>query len=426
VSGGAQARAGKPGQPGTADIDVEAVRRRFPALATGGAGGSGEGAIVAELDNAATTHKPQAVLDALIDFYRHHNANVHRAVHRRAREATEAYEGSRRRVARFLGAESGEVVFTRNATEAMNLVARSFVEPRLAAGDRIVVTQLEHHSNLVPWQQVCARTGATLEILPVDERGRLPLPAALPARTRFVAATRVSNAIGTLVDTEALVALARGAGAPVLLDISQSAGHLPLDAGTREADFVAFSAHKLYGPMGLGILRGRRAHLESMQPMNFGGDMVTTVRSRDAEWQPPPQRFEPGTPAAAEAAAFAPALDLIEELTLPAIRRHELTLLERLLEGLAAVEGVRVIGPPTAAERSGAVSFVIEGGDTLVAASVLDLAGVAVRAGLHCAEPLLTALGCGPTLRASVAVYTAAAEIDRLLDALPGAVSASR
>ena len=411
------ARAGA-GAGAAAGFDVEAVRRRFPALAGGAA--------TAELDNAATTHKPQVVLDALVAFYREHNANVHRAVHRRAREATEAYEGSRRRVARFLGAEAGEVVFTRNATEAINLVARSFVEPRLQTGDRVVVTQLEHHSNLVPWQQVCARTGATLEILPVDGQGRLAIPAALPERTRFVAATRVSNAIGTIVDVEALVALAHRSGAPVLLDVAQSAGHLPLDAGTQQADFVALSAHKLYGPMGLGVLRGRRARLEEMQPMNFGGDMVTTVRSRDAEWQPPPARFESGTPAAAEAAAFAPALALIDELTLPAIRAHELELLERLLEGLRRVEGVRVVGPPAAAERSGAVAFVVEGGDVLVAASVLDMAGVAVRAGLHCAEPLLTALGCGPTLRASVAVYTTADEIDRLLDALPGAVSAAR
>jgi cysteine desulfurase/selenocysteine lyase len=413
-------RAASAGAGAAAGFDVEAVRRRFPALA------GDAGTAIAELDNAATTHKPQAVLDALVAFYREHNANVHRAVHRRAREATEAYEGSRRKVARFLGAEAGEVVFTRNATEAINLVARSFAEPRLARGDRVVVTQLEHHSNLVPWQQVCARTGATLEILPVDAQGRLAVPASLPERTRFVAATRVSNAVGTIVDTAALVALAHGAGAPILLDVAQSAGHLPLDAGTREADFVALSAHKLYGPMGLGVLRGRRARLEEMQPVNFGGDMVTTVRSRDAEWQPPPARFESGTPAAAEAAAFAPALALLDELTLPAIRAHELELLERLLEGLRRVDGVRVVGPPTAAERSGAVAFVIEGGDVLVAASVLDLAGVAVRAGLHCAEPLLMALGCGPTLRASVAVYTTADEIDRLLDALPAAVSAAR
>lgn len=398
-------------------MNVEEVRRRFPALAAGA---------IAELDNAATTHKPQAVIDTLVAFYRDHNANVHRAVHRRAREATEAYEGGRRRVARFLGAETGEIVFTRNATEAINLVARSFVEPRLAEGDHVVVTQLEHHSNLVPWQQLCARRGATLTILPVDARGRLAIPQALPARTRFVAATRVSNAIGTIVDTTALVALAHRAGATVLLDVAQSAGHLPPDAGTRDADFLAFSAHKLYGPLGLGVLRGRREHLAAMQPIVFGGDMVTTVRAQEAEWQPPPVRFEAGTPAAAEVAAFAPALDLLDELTLPAIRTHELALLEHLLEGLREVAGVRVVGPDTAAERSGSVSFVIEGGDSQVAATVLDLAGVAVRAGLHCAEPLLAALDCGPTLRASVAVYTTHAEIDRLLGALPGAVSAAR
>ena len=378
------------------------------------------------LDSAATAQKPQAVIDAITQAYSRDYATVHRGVYERSATMTDAYERSRAAASNLIGGQPNELIFTRGATEAINLVARSFAEPRLARGDRVVVTQLEHHSNLVPWQQVCARTGATLEILPVDAQGRLPLPASLPERTRFVAATRVSNAVGTIVDTAALVALAHGAGAPILLDVAQSAGHLPLDAGTREADFVALSAHKLYGPMGLGVLRGRRARLEQMPPMNFGGDMVTTVRSRDAEWQPPPARFESGTPAAAEAAAFAPALALLDELTLPAIRAHELELLERLLEGLRRVDGVRVVGPPTAAERSGAVAFVIEGGDVLVAASVLDLAGVAVRAGLHCAEPLLMALGCGPTLRASVAVYTTTDEIDRLLDALPAAVSAAR
>jgi len=423
VSGSARtsgASGGAAGASGTesAALDVAAVRGRFPALA-------GD-APAAELDNAATTHKPQAVLDALLSFYREHNANVHRAAHRRARAATEAYEGARRRVARFLGAESGEIVFLRNATEAINLVARSHLEPRLARGDRVVVTQLEHHSNLVPWQQVCARTGAELVILPVNACGRLAVPASLPERTRLVAATRVSNAIGTIVDTGALVDRAHRAGAAVLLDLSQAAGHLPLDDGSREADFLAFSAHKLYGPMGLGVLRGRREHLEAMQPVAFGGEMVSRVGARQAEWQPPPLRFEPGTPAAAEAAAFVPALDLLDELTLPAIRRHELALLERLLAGLGRVPGVRVVGPPAAAERSGSVAFVVEGGDSLVAASVLDLAGVAVRAGFHCAEPLLAALGCGPALRASVAAYTEPAEIDRLLEALPGAVSAAR
>ncbi len=398
-------------------MDAVAVRARFPALT---------GLDEAPLDNAATTHRPAAVLEALTAFYVLANANVHRATHRRARAATEAYEGARRRVARFLRAAPGEVVFTRNATEAINLAARGWLEPRLAAGDVVVVTALEHHSNLVPWQQVCARTGARLVSLPVDARGRLEMPARLPPRTRLLAATRVSNALGTIVDTTELVARAQAAGAAVLLDITQAAGHLPLDEGSERADFLALSAHKMYGPMGLGVLRGRAQLLAETVPTNFGGEMVRSVRSDGADFQPPPLRFEAGTPPAAEAAAFVAALDLIDELGLEAIRAHELRLLERLLAGLAAIEGVTVVGPPTARERSGAVSFTLAGGDVQTAATVLDLCGVAVRAGTHCAEPLLHALGCGPTLRASVALYNQPADIDRLLSALPEALAAAR
>jgi len=398
-------------------MSVEALRQRFPALADGDE---------AALDNAATTHKPAAVLEALQHFYREHNANVHRASHRRARQATEAYEGARRRVARFLRAEPGEIVFTRNATEAINLVARSFVEPRLRPGDALAVTALEHHSNLVPWQQLAARAGASLAVLPVTPDGRLVDDAPLPARCRLLAATRVSNALGTLVDTERLVARAHAAGVPVLLDVTQAAGHLPMDAGSEQADFLALSAHKMYGPLGLGVLRGRAAHLAAMEPVTFGGEMVASVRQHDASWQAPPRRFEAGTPPAAEAAAFVPALDLLDEAGLPAIRAHELSLLEQLLAGLAAVEGCRVVGPPRAAQRSGSVSLVIEGGDVTVAAAVLDLQGVAVRAGFHCAEPLLAGLGCGPTLRASVALYSSRQDVERFLAALPDAISASR
>jgi len=405
-----------------APFDAEAVRARFPALA----GGAGHADVEVALDNAATTHRPQAVLDALAHAYREHNANVHRASHRTARLATEGYERARRAVARFLGAEAGEVVFTRNATEAINLVARSFAEPRTGRDDVIVVSALEHHSNLVPWQQLCKRTGARLHVLPVDSDGLLVEPWSLPARTRLLALTRVSNALGTIVDTTAAVARAHSAGVPVLLDISQSAAHLPADEGTRAADFLAFSAHKAYGPFGLGVLRGRAAHLAAMEPVSFGGEMVSVVNQHDATWQAPPLRFEAGTPPVAEAIAFVVALELLDELTLPAIRAHELPLLARLLDGVACLEHVRVVGPPRAEQHSGAVSLAIDGGDVQLAAGVLDLQGIAVRAGFHCAQPLLEGLGCGPTLRASVAVYTNAQDIDALLAALPHAVAASR
>jgi len=396
---------------------VAALRERFPAVASSS---------VASLDNAATTHRPRAVLDALERFYRETNANVHRANHSLGRAATEAYEGARRRVARFLDGAPEEVVFTRNATEAVNLVARSFVEPRVGPGDAVVVTALEHHSNLVPWQQVARRTGARLAVLDVDAEGRLVEPFDLPADARFLAATRVSNAVGTIVPTDRLVATARGRGVPVLLDVTQSAGHLPLDEGSRRADFLALSAHKMYGPMGLGVLRGRAELLGAMDPWLFGGEMVESVDQASARWRDPPWRFEAGTPAAAPAAAFVPALDLLDEVGLEAIRAHELGLLEELVGALAEVEGVRLVGPATAAERSGAVSFTVDGGDVHVAAAVLDMEGVAVRAGWHCAEPLLRRLVGGPTLRASVALYSSPADLARLVEALPGAVAACR
>jgi cysteine desulfurase/selenocysteine lyase len=260
----------------------------------------------------------------------------------------------------------------------------------------------------------------------VDASGRLPVPDALPARTRLLAATRVSNALGTLVDTARLVALGQAAGAAVLLDLAQAAGHLPLDEGSRQADFLALSAHKMYGPMGLGVLVARGERADELAPVTFGGEMVTSVSFREAHFQPPPLRFEPGTPPVAEAHAFTAALDLIDEIGLPALREHERGLLERLIAGLSDVPGVRLVGPERAEERSGAVAWALSEGDPLIAAAVLDAADVAVRAGYHCAEPLHHALGLGPTLRASVAAYSTYDDVERLLAALPDAVSASR
>lgn len=396
---------------------VSEARRLFPAL---------HGGELVPLDNAATTHRPQAVLDALQAFYLHSNANVHRANHRLGMAATAAYEGARSRVARFVGAEPEEVVFTRNATDAINLAARGFVEAMVGEGDAIVVTALEHHSNLVPWQQVCRRTGARLAVLDIDERGVLREPIELPADAAFVAATRVSNALGTIVPTDRLVAAAAARGIPVLLDVTQSVQHLPLDAGSREADFLVFSAHKMYGPMGLGVLIGRHGVLDRTEPVVFGGEMVDTVEQHDARWQRPPLRFEAGTPAAAAAGAFVPALDLIDELGFDAIRAHERNLLDQLLEGLHALDDVIVLGPPGTVERSGSVSLAIPDGDVHVAGTVLDMAGVAVRAGWHCAEPLLRRMGSGPTLRASLALYNTADDVDRLLAVLPEALAACR
>lgn len=410
--------AGSAGPAGETGLQPGAsARSRFPALVVDDQ---------VPLDNAATTHRPQSVLDALQHFYLATNGNVHRAAHRAGQGATAAYEGARSRVARFLEASAEQVVFTRNATESINLVARGYVEPRVGPGDVLVVTALEHHSNLVPWQEVCRRTGAGLHVLPVDDQGRLLPVEQLPANARFLAATRVSNALGTVVDTASLVAMAHRQGVPVLLDVTQAVGHLPLDDGSREAEFLALSAHKTYGPMGVGVLRGTLQALEDTQPVVFGGEMVSSVDQHGARFQPPPLRFEAGTPAAASAAAFAPALDLLEELGLAAVRAHELALLERLLAGLALLEGLQLVGPVTAAERSGSVSLAIPGGDVHVAATVLDLQGVAVRAGFHCAEPLLQRMGQGPTLRASLACYSTESDVDRFLAALPEALAACR
>ena len=397
---------------------VADLRSRFPALADGSH---------VPLDNAATTHRPQAVLDAIEAFYRESNANVHRANHRLGMAATEAYEGARRRVARFLEARPEEVVFTRNATEAINLVARSFVEPRLERG-----RPRGGHGPRAPQQP-----GALAGGLPPDgrepgrARRRRPGPAgralgaprghALPGCD-----SRVQRDRDPRRHRRCWCSFAHEQGVPVLLDVSQSVGHLPLDEGSRQADFLALSGHKMYGPMGVGVLRGRSEHLQSMQPVMFGGDMVDRVEQDSASWQEPPVRFEAGTPAVAPVAALPPALDLLDEAGLAAIRAHELALLERLLDGVARVDGVQVVGPPTAAERSGTVSLAVPGGDPHVAATLLDLAGVAVRSGLHCAEPLLRRLGCGPTIRASLALYTSAEDVDRLLEALPEAVAGSR
>jgi len=408
--------------PGTDALDLAQVRARFGGLPDD----------EALLDNAATTRAPRAVLDALVRAHEAWGTNVHRAVHRRAREATEAFEGARRRLARFLGAEPDEVVFTRNATDAINLVARAFVRPRLAPGDEVVVTALEHHSNLVPWQRVCAETGAVLRALPVDGQGRLdaPLePHAHGARTAFLAATCVSNAVGTIVPVDALVEEARDAEVPVLLDATQAIAHLPLGEGARAADFVALSGHKTYGPGGVGALRGRRARLLGMEPVTFGGEMVDDVQPRAARFTAPPLRFEAGTPNVAAVCALPAALEMIASLGAGAIRAHERSLLARLVDGLDALDGVEVVGPRALDARSGVVSFVARGADAQTVAAVLDAAGVAVRAGWHCAQPLLEdgggGLGCGPTVRASVAVHTAPWEIDRLLETLPEALAAA-
>jgi len=389
-------------------FDVGRVRAEFPLLARNGS--------LAYLDSAATAQKPRAVLEAMDRFQRERYGPIARGVHRLAAEATAAYEGARERVARFVGASPGEIVFTRGTTEAVNLVAWSFLRPRLAAGDEIVVTELEHHSNLVPWQLAAEASGARLVAVPIDGRGDVPVEAfarALSPRTKMAAIAHVSNALGTVLPVAELVALARERGVPVLVDGAQAVPHRPVDVAALGCDFYAFSAHKLYGPTGIGGLFGRRSFLEAMPPWQGGGGMIREVTIEKTTYDDPPRRFEAGTPAATEAAGFAAALDFVEALGWEAIAGHERELLDAIVTGLDAIDGVEVVGRPR--ERSGAVSFVLAGAHAHDVGTVLDHHGVAVRAGHHCTQPLHRRLGLAATVRASVGVYNGLDDVDRLL-----------
>ncbi len=404
-------------------LDVARLRADFPILARR----LGDRPLV-YLDNAATTQKPRAVLAAMDRFYEWSNGSVARGVHRLSAEATAAYEAARGRVARFLNASSPEeIVFVRGTTEAINLVAASFARPRLAPGDEILVTHLEHHSNLIPWQQVCRERGARLAVVPVDDRGEVDpdaFAASLSPRTRLAAIAHVSNALGTVLPVADLVARAHAVGVPVLLDGAQAAPHLPVDVAALGCDFFAFSGHKVYGPTGIGALYGRRELLAAMPPYQTGGGMILRVELEETTFDQPPRRFEAGTPAAAEAIGLAAALDYVEAVGRPAIARHEGELLARAVAGLERVPGVIRIGRPR--EQAGVVSFVLAGVHAHDLGTVLDHHGVAVRAGHHCTQPLMKRLGVPATVRASFALYNTNDEVDRLLAAVEAAAELFR
>jgi cysteine desulfurase/selenocysteine lyase len=399
----------------TAGLDVAAVRAQFPIF-----GERIHGKPLVYLDSAATAQKPQVVLDALTGFYSHDYASVHRGVHTLSQRATLAYEGARARVGRFLGAaDPAEVVFTRGATEALNLVAWSWARPRLAAGDEVLVTEMEHHSNIVPWQIVCAEAGAKLVVAPVDDRGELlmdELSRRLTARTKVVACVHVSNAVGTVVPVAEIAALAHAVGAKVVVDGAQAAPHLRVDVGALGCDFYAFSGHKVYGPTGIGALWGRRELLEAMPPYQGGGGMILRVAFEKTEYAPPPARFEAGTPNGAGAVGLAAALDWLEGLDLDAVAAHEHHLLERASELLGAIPGVRLIG--TAARRAAVLSFLVDGVHAHDLGTILDADGVAVRAGHHCAQPLMERFGIAATARASFAVYNSREDVEALAAAV--------
>jgi cysteine desulfurase/selenocysteine lyase len=394
-------------------LDVARVRADFPALHQ-----QVNGRPLVYLDNAATTQKPQAVLDALLGFYSRDCANVHRGVHALSQRATDAYEGARETVARFLNARPREIVFTRGTTEAINLVAYSYGS-RLSPGDEILITELEHHSNIVPWQMLAERTGARLRVAPIDDRGEIILEEfqrLLGPRTRIVAVAHVSNALGTVNPVEEICRLAHTYGARVLVDGAQAVPHLAVDVRALDCDFYAFSGHKIYGPTGIGVLFGRWELLEAMPPYQGGGDMIRSVTFEKTLYNDPPYRFEAGTPHIAGAIGLAAAIEYVTRLGLEEIRRHEQQLLEAATRALEEIPGVRIVG--TAAHKAAVVSFVLDGVHPHDVATVLDHEGVAVRAGHHCAQPLMERFGLPATTRASFALYNTLEEVDALARAV--------
>ena len=378
---------------------------------------------LAYLDNAATSQKPRAVIEAITKYYESYNANVHRSVHSLGEEATAALESARGKAARFIGAPSrSEVVFTRGTTEAINLVATVWSESFLQKGDLILLSGMEHHSNLVPWQLAARRRGARLAFLPVDEKGELDLEAAeenWDPRTRLVAVTHMSNVLGTVNDVAALARLARARGALILVDAAQSAPHLPLDVVALGCDFLALSGHKVFGPMGIGLLWGREALLEALPPYMGGGEMISTVRLEDSTWNELPWKFEAGTPNVEGAVGFAAAIDYLEAADRGALGEREEALSRYALSRLEAVEGLVIHG--RAARRGPVFAFSLGKAHPHDIAQYLDREGIAVRAGHHCAQPLHRSLGLTATTRASLAFYNTEEEIDRLVAALEGA-----
>lgn len=391
------------------------LRGQFPALAQ-----EVNGHPLVYLDNAATTQKPQAVLDAINHYYRADNANVHRAAHALSGRATRAFEDARETVARFINApHSHEVIWTRGTTEAINLVAQSWGMSELRAGDEIVLSTLEHHANIVPWQLVAQRTGAVIRVIPLDERGDLDLAAyqaLLGPRTRLVSVAHVSNALGTVNPVKEMVAAAKAVGALTLLDGAQAVAHLEVDVQAIGCDFYAFSGHKLYGPTGIGVLWGRTELLERMPPWQAGGEMIDRVSFAGTTFNTLPFKFEAGTPHIAGAIGLAAAIDFVMKQDRDSLASHEAALTDYLVAGLQQVPGLRLVGEP--GQRAGAVSFLLEDIHPQDAATLLDMQGIALRVGHHCAMPLMESLGIGGTMRASLACYNNQDDVDALLAAL--------
>lgn len=398
-----------------AALDVARLREDFPILAQ-----RVHGKPLVYLDNAATTQKPRRVIDAVSNYYQTSNANVHRGVHTLSERATQEHEAARAKVARFLNARHpSEIVFVRGATEAVNLVAQTFGRMRVKAGDEILVTTMEHHSNIVPWQMLCEQVGAKLQVVPINDAGELELAAyadLLSRKPRLVAVTHVSNALGTVNPVRQMIEMAHQLDIPVLLDGAQAAPHIKVDVQALDCDFYVFSGHKLYGPTGIGALYGKAALLEAMPPYQGGGEMIARVTFEKTTYAPIPYKFEAGTPDISGAIGLGAALDYLEEIGLEAIAAHEHELLEYASAAVQGVPGLRIVG--TAAHKAGILSFVLDGVHPHDIGTILDHDGVAIRTGHHCAMPVMDRFGLPATARASFGLYNTRAEVDVLVAAL--------
>jgi cysteine desulfurase/selenocysteine lyase len=396
-------------------FDVDAVRREFPVLSR-----SVHGKPLCYLDNGASAQRPLAVIDAVDDYERRHHANIHRGVHTLSQEATALYEGARDRVMRFINARSRhEVIFVRGTTEAINLVAQSYARPLLAAGDEVLITHLEHHANIVPWQILCEQTGARLRVAPIDLRGEVhveSVEALMSPRTRLFAFAHVSNALGTVLPVRRLIAAAKARGITTLIDGAQAVPHMPVDVQELGCDFYAFSGHKLFGPTGIGVLYGRETLLERMPPWQGGGDMILSVSFEKTTYNALPYKFEAGTPNISGVVGLGAGIDFLQSLDLAAAQAHEHALLEYSTRMLGKIDGLEIIG--TAADKASLVSFVVKGVHPHDIGTILDEEGIAVRTGHHCAMPVMEFFKVPATARASFAFYNTFEEIDRLAAAI--------
>jgi len=400
---------------GKTAFDVEKVRRDFPILRE-----SIHGRPLVYLDNAATTQKPEAVIEAIAGYYRHDNANIHRGVHLLSQRATREYEQARGRVRKFLNArKTTEIVFVRGATEAINLVAQTYGRTNVGRGDEVLISAMEHHSNIVPWQMLCQEKGAVLRVAPINDAGELlvdELEKLLSPRTKLVAITHLSNALGSVVPVREIVSLAHAREIPVLVDGAQAAPHLPVDVQDLDCDFYAFSGHKIYGPTGIGVLYGKAEFLEAMPPWQGGGDMISSVTFEKTMYNKLPYKFEAGTPDIAGVIGLGAAIGYVERIGLNAIAEHEDRLLKYATDRVGSIGGVRLIG--TAAKKAGVLSFAMEHIHPHDLGSILDHEGVAVRTGHHCAQPVMDRFHLPATVRASFALYNTAAEIDALAEGI--------